>query len=117
MTIRISNPFIAADAPHGTVVGTLSESRFNAVSYSFLLSNQSLFGFSATNKIITLWTTPTTPKSYRLYLMARGHGFFQYDLGSIMITVTAATNEPTKFSLNFSKEESNPQPPPHKPGP
>lgn len=97
MAIHLSNNLIPATAPYGTVVGLLSDNGFVAVSFSILFGIGGLFGISGT-KLVTRWMTPPQPTNYQVLLLARGGGFFQFDIGVVTITVTPSTPETGSFN-------------------
>ena len=96
----------------GTIVGTLSESRFPAKSYTALFSGDllSVVGFD----IVTLWQTPPAPGNYDLYLLVFGYGLFQIDLGTVTVTITPGASQ---IGIDLENVYTKSQAVPEKSGP
>ena len=91
MSISLKPSSVSADAPVGTIVGTLSESRFLARSYTALFSGNLLSVVA--DDVVTLWQTPPAPGNYNLYILVFGYGLFQIDLGTVTVTIAPGASQ------------------------
>ena len=93
-------------------MGSLSESRFLARSYTALFSGDLL---SVTGlEVVTLWKTPPAPGNYELYLLAVGYGLFQIDFGTVTVTITPGASQ---IGIDLENVYTKSQATPEKSGP
>lgn len=92
MAIYLSNSTVAADAAFGTIVGTLSENKGSAT-FSLLWSSGA-FGIVG-GDLVTAWRRPVRPGVYSVFVLARLHSLFPFDLASFPIWVLPAAKGET----------------------
>lgn len=113
MAIALTNNIAPADAPFGTVVGVLTESRGVVTSFNLLSNPHGLFSISGDN-LITAWDGTATSGGYSVWVLALGPSIL-FDIGIFTITITppkAAT-----IGLDLGNVVINPQSTPTKSGP
>src|ERR1700756_101257 len=95
MAIFLSNDTVAASAPAGTIVGSLSESR-GAAQFS-IWGGSGEFAIIGSN-LVTAWSGVLRPGNYSVIVFARVSSFFPFDIAAFTISVTSASQETGSFN-------------------
>ena len=96
VAIIISNSIVESTVPSGTIVGTLTDSKFAATKFTYLgvfnriTTGGSIFAVNDINQLITTWNNPPALGIYRPLLLAISG--FRLDLGYIAVTIVSPSS-------------------------
>lgn len=111
--ITLSNDVIAADAPKGTVIGLLGDTRGSGSTFSLLYTEGLPLGIVG-DELVTGWTGSVTIKAYSIAVLAVG-GSPLIDFG--IKTVTVEKPKAAKMGLELTNVSTHSQTTPTKRGP